>query len=159
MEELEPKDRHFLQRLQNGTVYSTPLASAKEKIAQWSSSASSTVTKLGKSVKEQLDNFFNKNKDSPMANSTITLINWWYNADKKLNYFLYYFLLRNFIRFQIHPTLCCFHLASLIQLLYHHAFLYFKSHLLSSTILRPNSWSLRYLRLWPLVNWPGLPSG
>lgn len=69
MEELEPKDRTFVQRLQNGTVYSTPLASAKEKIAQWSSSVSSTVSKFGKSVKDQFDTLISNNKDN--KNSTI----------------------------------------------------------------------------------------
>lgn len=76
LEELEPKDRSFVQRLQNGTVSSTPLASAKEKIAQWSSTVTSSVSKFGKSVKEQLDSFINnnKNKDSPMTNATTIVL-------------------------------------------------------------------------------------
>lgn len=75
LDELDSKDKSFLMRLQNGTVYSTPLSSAKEKIAQWSSSVTSTVSKFGKSFKDQLDSFIsnnNKNKDSPMGNLTIT---------------------------------------------------------------------------------------
>lgn len=72
MEELESKDRTFLQRLQNGTVYSTPLASAKEKIAQWSSSVSSTVSKFGKSVKDQFDTLINNNnKKDSLSNATV----------------------------------------------------------------------------------------
>lgn len=75
--ELEPKDRSFVERLQNGTVYATPLASAKEKLSQWSSSVSSTVSKLSKSVKEQLDSLIN-NKPIPSNSSAFqdtTIIN------------------------------------------------------------------------------------
>lgn len=75
MDDLDPKDRSFVQRLQNGTVYATPLASAKEKIAQWSSSVTSTVSKLSKSVKDQFDSLINNNnsnkiKEAPLTNVT-----------------------------------------------------------------------------------------
>lgn len=74
--ELDPKDRTFVQRLQNGTLYTTPLSSAKEKIAQWSSSVSSTVTKFGKSVKDQLDSLINnKPKEIAGMNATTVIIN------------------------------------------------------------------------------------
>lgn len=66
LEELEVKDRHFIERLQNGTIYASPFSGARDKLAQWSSSVTSTVSKLGKSVKEQFDSFINnKNKDAP----------------------------------------------------------------------------------------------
>lgn len=74
LDELDPKDKSFVQRLQNGTVYSTPLSSAKEKIAQWSTSVTSTVSKFGKSVRDQFDSLINnKNKDNVPSN--ITLLN------------------------------------------------------------------------------------
>lgn len=75
LEELAPKDRLFLQKLQNGTLTATPLASAKEKLSQWSSSVSSTVSKFGKSVKEQFDSFLNstKDKNAPANITTIQL--------------------------------------------------------------------------------------
>lgn len=74
--DLDPKDRTFVQRLQNGTLYTTPLSSAKEKIAQWSSSVSSTVTKFGKSVKDQLDSLINnKPKEIAGMNATTVIIN------------------------------------------------------------------------------------
>lgn len=70
MDELDGKERTFVQRLQNGTLVQTPLSSAKEKLSQWSSSVTSTVSKLGKSVREQFDSLINndknKNKDQPM---------------------------------------------------------------------------------------------
>jgi len=72
MDDLDPKDKLFLQRLQNGTLYTTPLSSAKEKISQWSSTVTSTVSKFGKSVKDQLDSFINnKNKDTLIMNMTL----------------------------------------------------------------------------------------
>lgn len=66
-EELNEKDKVLLQKLQNGTLYTTPLQGAKDKIVQWSSQVSSTVSKLGKSVREQFDSLINKdkNKDQP----------------------------------------------------------------------------------------------
>lgn len=74
IDELEPKDRSFIQRLQNGTVYSTPLAGAKEKIAQWSQSVTSTVSKFGKSVKEQFDSFVNNNnKNKTMSDEPLSV--------------------------------------------------------------------------------------
>lgn len=72
--ELEPRDRNFVERLQNGTVYTTPLASAKEKLSQWSSSVTSTVSKLGKSLKEQYDSLVNNNKNKdPLTNVTTSV--------------------------------------------------------------------------------------
>lgn len=75
--ELQAKDRAFVERLQNGTVYSTPLSSAKEKLAQWSSSVSSTVSKLSKSVKEQFDSLINNKpvKSNSTIESDTTVIN------------------------------------------------------------------------------------
>lgn len=76
--ELEPKDRAFVERLQNGTVYTTPLSSAKEKIAQWSSTVSSTVSKLSKTVKEQLDSLINNKpiqSNSTLLEQDTTIIN------------------------------------------------------------------------------------
>jgi len=77
LSELEPKDRTFLQRLQNGTVYATPLSQAKEKLSQWSSSVTSTVSKLGKSVREQFDTLLSndKNKSDLPASLNTTLVN------------------------------------------------------------------------------------
>lgn len=75
IEELEPKDKTFLQRLQNGTVYSTPLTTAKEKISQWSSIVSSTASKFGKSVKEQLDSFINNKPKDQGMNATMIVLN------------------------------------------------------------------------------------
>lgn len=79
--DLDPRDKLFLEKLQNGTIYTTPLSSAKDKIAQWSSSVTSTVSKFGKSVKDQFDSLLsNKNKDnqtnqSMTSNFTTTIIN------------------------------------------------------------------------------------
>lgn len=72
--ELEPKEQLFLQKLQNGTLSATPLASAKEKLSQWSSSVSSTVSKFGKSVKEQFDSFLNSTRDKNKPANITTLI-------------------------------------------------------------------------------------
>lgn len=76
MDELDSKDRVFVQRLQNGTLVSTPLASAKERLSQWSSTVTSTVSKLGKSLREQFDGLVNsdknKNNNNPM-NITMTV--------------------------------------------------------------------------------------
>lgn len=72
LEELEPKDKTFLQRLQNGTLNANPLAKAQEKISQWSSSVTSTVSKFGKSVRDQLDQLINnKPKETTIGNTTI----------------------------------------------------------------------------------------
>lgn len=74
--ELSSDDRNFLNRMQNGTTYTTPLSGAKEKLSQWSSTVTSTVSKFGKSFKEQFDSLINnKNKDSLPMNGTIPVIN------------------------------------------------------------------------------------